>query len=232
MDVHAFLQSRLDFLEQFYRTTSAPYIERKRLIEAGLPPYEPTYQEDDEPPFLSEWLEADQSVRVLGQMMVSALASSLQLYLKESLIDIRRRVRYQKFQALRPLNEYLTIFKKEGWFTGYQTYFAQQLGIKFSDSTLNLSILEGLVLARNRAQHPDTITSLDVRHSKNDLKKVSNLFFVEQQQMNLLGDDEFPSFFLAPTVTAKEEHVNAAISETKKFCEWLEQCIGKWVATS
>lgn len=231
MDVHAFLQSRLAFLEQLYQTTSTPYIDRKRLIEAGQPPYEPTNYEGEEPPFLAEWLEADQSLRVLGQMFISVLASSLQLYLKESLVNLRRRVRHQKMQGLRSIDEYLKMFKKEGWLTGYQKYFMVQFGINFYDSGCDLNILEGLVLARNRSQHPDTITSLDVRHSEHDLKKVPNPFFANKRELELIGDDQFSSFFFAPTVTAKEAQIQAAISETKKFCEWLEKRILEWTAT-
>ena len=231
MDVHAFLQSRLAFLEQLYRTTSTPYIDRKKLIEAGLPPYESTTYEDAEPPFLAEWLEADQSLRVLGQMFISAIASSLQLYLKESLADVRRRVRHQRLQGLRSIDDYSKTLKKEGWFTGYQKYFVEQFDIDFHDSGCNLNIMEGLVLARNRSQHPDTITSLDVRHSEHDLKKVPNPFFADKREMELIGGDQFPSFFLPPTVTAKEEKLEAAISETKKFCEWLETRIWEWTAT-
>jgi hypothetical protein len=231
VDVHAFLQSRIEFLGQLYRTSTAPYVERKRLIEAGEPPYEPPYSEDDEPPFLSEWLEADQSLRVLGQMFISALAASLQLYLKESLFNMRRRVRHQKMISVRPIDEYKKVFKEQGWLGGYKAYFKEQFEIDFGSAGCDLNILEGLVLARNRAQHPDTITSLDVRHSEHDLKKTPNPFFVDQREIEAMGDEQFPSFFYEPTVTAKPEHIEAAISEAERFCAWLENSIWEWSAS-
>jgi hypothetical protein len=231
VDVHAFLQSRIEFLGQLYRTSTAPYVERKRLIEAGEPPYEPPYSEHDEPPFLSEWLEADQSLRVLGQMFISALAASLQLYLKESLFNMRRRVRHQKLISVRPIDEYKKVFKEQGWLGGYKAYFKEQFEIDFGSSGCDLNILEGLVLARNRAQHPDTITSLDVRHSEHDLKKTPNPFFVDQREIEVMGDEQFPSFFYEPTVTAKPEHIEAAISEAERFCAWLENSIREWSAS-
>ena len=230
MDVHAFLNYRVAFLRQLYQTTTEPYIERKRLIEAGEPPFEPPYSEDDEPPFLAEWLEADQSLRVLGQMFISALAATLQLYLKESLRNLQRRVRHQKIQSMRPIKDYDKKLKSEGWLSGYQTYFKEQLGIDFCESQCDLNVLEGLVLARNRSQHPDSITSLDVRHSEHDLKRAPNPFFVDAREMELLEDDQCPSFFIAPTVTAKDGKIEAALTEVEAFCVWLENNIWQWSA--
>jgi len=228
MDVHFFLQSRLEFLGQLYRTSSAPYIERKRLIETGQPPYEPLYNESSDPPFLVEWLEADQSLRVLGQMFISALAASLQLYFKESLFNMWRRVRHEKIRHVRPVEEYIKTFKDKGWLCGYRTYFKEQFGIDFLQSGCDLNVLEGLVIARNRSQHPDTITSLDVRYSEHDLQKTPDPFFVDQRELEVIGDEQFPSFIYAPTITAKPEHIEAVIGEAERFCTWLEKALGQW----
>lgn len=240
MDVHSFLKGRLKFLLQLYQTTSAPYIERKVLIESGETTYKPEYSEDSEPPFLAEWLESEQSLRVLGQMFVSALAASLQLYLKESLINVPRIVPYQKIKSLRPVGDYAKVFKNDGWLTGYQLYFLEQFDIDFRKSNCDLNILQGLMLARNRSQHPDTITSLDVRHAEHDLKKAPNPFFVDNREiellsekpsptvLELLGDEPVPSFLYAPTISAKKEHIESAIGETEKFCTWLERNISEW----
>jgi hypothetical protein len=242
VDVHVFLKDRLEFLRQLYQTTSAPYITRKKLIESGEPPYRPPYSEDPEPPFLNEWLEADQSLRVLGQMFISVIAASLQLYFKESLSNIPRLVQSQKVNDLRPVKNYKMAFKK-GWLTGYRTYFIEQLDIDFQKSGCDLNILEGLVLARNQSQHPDTISSLDVRHAKYDLKRAPNPFFVNKREiellsdrqrpsfLELLGEDPSPSFLYAPTINATEEHIETALDEVEKFCAWIESRILEWTAT-
>jgi hypothetical protein len=243
MDVHAFLTNRLQFLRQLYQTTSAPYTARKAQIESGEPPYSPPFYEDSEPPFLSEWLEADQSLRLLGQMFVSTLAASLQLYLKESEINVRKIVRHQKSKGLRPVAEYVQTFKKDGWLSGYQKYFNEQYGIDFHKSNCDLNILEGLVLARNRSQHPDSITSLDVRHAEHDMIRSPNPFFVSRRELELLGggtrptsieaigDQPLPSFLFPLTITATQEHMEKAFDETEKFCDWLESRIVEWTAT-
>lgn len=228
MDVHIFLEHRIAFLRQLYQASTAPYVERKKLIESGQAPYEPPYSEDGEPPFLQEWLEADQSVRVLGQMFISALAGSLQLYLKEWSVEMRRRVRHQKFNGIRSIADYKKIFKVEGWLVGYQRYFKEQIGIEFQKSGCDFNILEGLVLARNRSQHPDTITSVDVRYSDHDLKRVPNPFFVDKRELEVIGDESVPLFLFAPTITAEEQHIEAAICEVEKFCKWIEGEILEW----
>ena len=66
MDIHYFLGRRISFIRQFHATASEPYNERMRKIRAGEEPFIPPYSEDGEPPFLDEWLEADESLHVLA----------------------------------------------------------------------------------------------------------------------------------------------------------------------
>lgn len=75
MDVQYFLSRRIDFIRQYYATASAPYVERKRKIEAEEEPFVPPYSEDGEPAFLKEWLEADESLHVLGYSCISMLCT-------------------------------------------------------------------------------------------------------------------------------------------------------------
>ncbi len=82
MDVHYFLIKRLKFVCQFYVTSSMPYLERKRKIEAEEEPFVPPYSEDGEPAFLAEWLEADESLHILAYSCISMLAAALHLYFK------------------------------------------------------------------------------------------------------------------------------------------------------
>ena len=82
MDVRFFLTKRIAFIRQLYAVASAPYVERKRKIETGEEPFVPPYSGGSEPPFLEEWLEADESLHVLAYSCISMLAASLHLYLK------------------------------------------------------------------------------------------------------------------------------------------------------
>ena len=73
MDVHFFLSERIGFIRQFYDVASEPFLERQRKIVDGEDPFVPTYSEDSEPPFLTEWLEADESQQILGYSCLSML---------------------------------------------------------------------------------------------------------------------------------------------------------------
>jgi len=144
MDVRYFLSRRLDFIRQFYEMSSAPFIERKRLIEAEEEPFVPPYSEDPEPAYLEEWLEAEESLQVLGRTCISMLAAVFHLYFKtwERQIGV-------------PVDASLKGDFKNGWFNGYKAYFARHFRIRFEDGPFRLGVLEEIVLVRNRAQHPD-----------------------------------------------------------------------------
>jgi hypothetical protein len=81
MDVNFFFNERIAFIRQFYDAASYPFVEKKRKIEAEEEPFIPPYSEDGEPPFLDEWIEADESLQVLGYSCISMLSAALQLYL-------------------------------------------------------------------------------------------------------------------------------------------------------
>lgn len=147
MDIRYFLGERLAFIEQLYVNSAAPFIERKRKIEAQEEPFVPPYSEDPEPAFLSECLEAEESLQVIGRTCISMLSASFHLYFKTLERQLRRPVD----------NSYSSVFKR-GWFNGYKAYFQRQFNVSFESSPCNLSLLEELALARNRVQHPESIT--------------------------------------------------------------------------
>jgi hypothetical protein len=89
MEVRYFLNRRIAFIRQLFETTSAPYIERIRKIEGEEEPFVPPYSEDGEPPFLEEWIEADESLHILAYSCVSMLAAAMHLYL-EAWVDQSR----------------------------------------------------------------------------------------------------------------------------------------------
>ena len=123
MNVLWFLKQRTAFARQLYETSAAPYIERKRRIEAEEPPYEQIASEEPEPQFLSERREADDSLHVLAYSCISILAASLQAYFKTWERESGRRV------SKPPPPE----FSKRGWLTGYVTHYAKTVGISFEN---------------------------------------------------------------------------------------------------
>jgi len=214
MDVRYFLGERLSFIEQLYSNSSAPFIERKRKIEAGEEPFVPPYSEDSEPPFLSEWLEADESLQVIGRTCVSMLSASLHLYFKT----------WEHQLGIPAAASYKAEFKK-GWLNGYKAYFQGQFGVVFEGSPCNLSLLEELVLARNRVQHPESITIQRSYYSPDDLQKLPSPFFIDDHEREVLAEMEEGerSWLIPPAIHVTHEKLMEAIAEVGRFAEWLEQ---------
>ncbi len=214
MDVRHFLYSRTAFIRQLYDATSALYLERKRKIEAGEEPFLPPYSEDGEPPFLREWYEADESLHVLAYSCISMLAASLHLYLK----TFEKVLHFPIDKSLKQK------FKSSGWLYGYAAYFERHLGIYFKDCPVKLEILEEVVLARNRVQHPDFIVGQRVRYSNCDLEKLAHPFFVNEDERVALEEvDKMESAWLMPpTLHVSTEKLAMAIEQVERFGGWLE----------
>ena len=147
MDVHFFLTDRLAFIRQFYENASRPFFEQQRKIEDGEAPFIPIYSEDDEPPYLNEWVEASESLQVLGYSCLSMLAAALHLYLETWT------------KQLVPVGGAFKKEFKKGWFNGYRAYFSVRLNIQFDQAPADLTLLEEVILARNRFQHAVTVHS-------------------------------------------------------------------------
>lgn len=213
MDLAFFLKQRVEFIRQFYTISSAGFIERKRLIEAKEKPFVPPYSEDAEPPFLEEWLKAEESLQVLGNMCISMLAAIFHLYFKE-----------WESQTGIAVDDSLKADFKKGWLNGYRAYFAHHFQIRFEDSPTNLTLLEELVLARNKIQHPESILMNTVRYSDSDLKKLPNLFFVDKKHASLFAEieDKECAWLIAPHIQVTEEMLFTVLSEVTNFAEWME----------
>jgi hypothetical protein len=224
VDIHYFLGKRITFIRQYYTTASEPFIERKRKIEAHEEPFVPPYSEDGEPPFLDDWLEADESLHILAYSCISMLAAALHLYLeswvKQSRIEIDESLKK-------------SAFKNYGWFSGYNAHFTKHFNVAFETSPANLKILEEVVLVRNRIEHPSSITDQKTQYSASDLKKLRYPFFVDETEMSLLGysAEEAVFLFMLPTVHVTEAQLFTAISEIECFSDWFDTAIEAVVYT-
>jgi hypothetical protein len=213
VDVLYFLNRRVSFIRQYYEMASAPFIERKRQIEAEEEPFVPPYSEDPEPAFLEEWLEAEESLQVVGRTCISMLAAVFHLYFKtwERQIGI-------------PVDASLKADFKNGWFNGYKAYFARHFSIRFEDSPTRLEVLEEIVLVRNRTQHPESITMDSSHYSDSDLKKLPHPFFIDANDASLFSETEEGerAWLLEPPIRVTAEKLFTALSEVESFAEWLE----------
>lgn len=213
MDMRYFLNRKVNFIRQFYEMSSAPFNERKRQIEAEEEPYVPPYSEDPEPAFLKEWMEAEESLQVIGRTCISMLAAVFHLYFKtwERQIGI-------------PVDASLNADFKNGWLHGYKAYFARHFRIRFEDSPSKLGVLEEIILVRNRDQHPESITMDSSHYSNSDLKKLSHPLFIDTNDASLFSEAEEGerAWLMAPPIRVTAEKLFTALSEVAIFAEWLE----------
>ena len=214
MDIEYFLKNRTKFIGYFYEHATSPFSSIMECIENEKEPYIPPYTEDPEPPFLEEWLEAKAGVETVGHAALSMLSSSLQLFLKAWVARLEQVHRM----------EFSVNFKENGWFNGYRQIFTQLEFLMLTDCPANLEIIEQIALARNRVQHPEELTSLNIHHSKNDLEKYPQPFFAQESELKLSGEDdeENISWWLPVSIASTKEKVTEAIEQVEALCSWLE----------
>lgn len=215
MDTLFFFKERTRFIRQFYDTAAAPFMQTMKAIEDKSPPFDnPPYREDGEPPYLTEWIEASEALEVLGRTCLSMLSPSLQLYFRTW--EQRLGVKWEE-------GEKKKTFKK-GFLEGYLFCFEEVLGITRDDCPANLDLVEQVTLARNRDQHPDQITTMRVTHSKADRERYGVLFFMSEQDRAMFSDPDIANIsFLDPAVHVSREQLLAAINETERLTDWIEE---------
>jgi hypothetical protein len=221
MDVLGFLKIRTEFIRRFHETATEPFGETKRKIEAGQAPFEahPLY-DDPEPPFLEEWSEADISLQILGRTCLSMLAGTLKLYLQAWQEELGIRVETKELGKL---------IRKNGLIYGYQKI----LHFSLEDCPADLPLIEQVVLARNRDQHPDAIYTMHVHHTLGDLKKYAKPFFISEYEWTMHSDQGMTErIWIQPAVSVSRNMLFEAIKEVENLAEWLEKCLleAKWNA--
>jgi len=146
MDVLYFLRERTRFIRFVFDSATAPFSSIMQKIENEEPPFEPPHSEDGEPPFLAEWMEAEEGLQVVGRMCISMLSAALQLYFKtwENELGL-------KWESMAERKMYF----ERGYVAGYRHAFGEVLNLSWDECPADFDVLEQLVLARNRDQHPD-----------------------------------------------------------------------------
>ena len=229
MNVLFFLKERTNFIRQFYTTTSGPYNELIRKNVEGEEPFV-SQSWDDEGEFYPEWKEAQDSLHIIGSSCVSMLSAALKLYLesweREAVGIVSKDPEREKLDM--EYKKYWENRKREfkrGPLYGYMYSFAQHLSIYFETYPGNLSMLEEIILARNKFQHLPSITGFETSYNDSDLKKLkNNPFFLNEVELNSIGDiDEENLFWLKwLNLDISQEQLFTAISQVECFAVWLD----------
>lgn len=222
VDYLYFLRARTRFIRHFYTEAAAPFVEVRRKIEASEEPFDrASGEEDSEPPFLNEWMEAGEALDVLGQASISMLSTSLHLYIRQWITELIERAGVKQLTDLgigEPEDDAYKPQFKSGWISGYRAYCAR-LGVDWNAGPSDLTLLEQIVLARNTVQHSDDITSVRARQSKG--AKYPSGFFADALELAMFDRSSIGRFVRPVRLDISQDKLFAALDEVEGFCEWL-----------
>jgi len=211
LDLEFFLKERIKFVRYFYENAASPFERTIKLIEDEIEPYVPSYSEDGEPEFLTEWLEARDALVSVGLAAISMLSSSLQLFLSSWTDRFDRgEVQFKRTH-------------KKGWLNAYKKIIVQ-VGLNLSDCPANWELIEQAVLVRNRSQHPDELTFWSITYSKSDLEKYPSPHFIsEADRLRLEQKEQEISWWMVPNIYVDKSKIEDLSQEIEKLCSWLEE---------
>ncbi|WP_347279151.1 hypothetical protein [Plasticicumulans sp.] len=141
------------------------------------------------------------------------LSASLQLYFKT----------WERELGLSCGKDFQVVFKKDGLVGGYQACLAARAGIDWGQCPADLAIIEQVVLARNRDQHPESITTVRVTHAEKDWQRFPRPFFMGEREAELFQESDEPSYFMSPSLHVSRDKLMTAIEQVECMCTWLEE---------
>lgn len=119
--------------------------------------------------------------------------------------------------------EFAAEFKKEGLVGGYRACLAERAGVDWSWCPVDLTIIEQVVLSRNRDQHPESITTVRVPHAEKDRLRYPRPFFLSKREVELFQDVDGLGLFMSPSLHVLRDKLMTAIDQVERLCEWLEE---------
>jgi hypothetical protein len=217
LDAAWFLKERTRFIRYFFDESSSRFREIQQKIENGWPPFdESTHGDDGEPPFLTEWIDAQTGIEMTGLACISMLSDTLKLYLQ----TLQKRVIGFTFKV--DGNEEQIIWKR-GFLTVYKEALSEILRTDWTDCPVRFELIEQLVLARNRAQHGSELTSFRVYHDQKTLRRYPRPFFASDDELKMLdGQDGLRSYLLAPSIEITRDNLFTAIGEMEALADWID----------
>jgi hypothetical protein len=205
------LEGNLRFLRNFYETTTLPFLEIKRKTEVGEPPYVPTRPPEDEPPFLAEWLDANDALRLQEQVCLSLLQRSFRDFL-----DVTMQ-QHPQYQINKPTG-------KGNWFEKAKKWFLDVLSIDWSRAGVNLTRLEEMSLARNSIQHGSgerfDYHQILKRQNKDYHSRFPDAFFVDEFEKSIWKQSNYPQPI---TIELKPDKLDAAIADILSLCRFIAE---------
>ncbi len=171
------------------------------------------YDESGEPPFLAEWQEAETGLQMVGHTCVSMLSEALRLYFQTWEFELR-----VKWDSEDKRKRYF----KDGFVRGYQRCFGELLKINWTECPADFSLLEQITLARNAAQHPERISTIQGQHDMKTRRRFPTAFFVSDQERHMIAVENPLAEWFAPSVYVSREKLMTATEQVELLADWLE----------
>jgi len=219
------LDSKISFLQVFYQQTTDPFREIERKIDANEEPYvaHGNPEDYDEPPFLTEWQEADEGLRLQGQVCLALLQRSFREFLKAT---VRQ---HRDYPNSRPK-------EKGNWFENYKTWFREEAAIDWGEAPISLNRIEELTIARNCIQHGGESQSGpgDVFDSHALLKMQSNdyhekfpdAFFADEFEKQIWAESNYPQ---PVRIDLTPDKLGVAGDDIRTFCKFIDDNLPGWM---
>lgn len=128
-----------------------------------------------------------------------------------SLLPFRRYVRTVALSThgevgLRCGTTFKTEFRDGGIVGGYRACLTSRADIDWSQCPADLEIIEQVVLARNRDQHPESITSVRVTHTEKDRQRFPRPFFMSEREAALFEEGDEQALFMLLSVHVSSDN--------------------------
>lgn len=214
MDLSYFMRERTAIIRLFYDKGQLPFEQMKKDIEDEVPPWEPPPFDPDtdhvEPPFLEEWMQAEQTRELVGMLAVSLLADTLTLYFA----DLEKEIGI----AFVDPKERVALFRR-GKVEAYRQILQAVMGDAFASCPVRFDVIEQVILARNDIAHGGDLMSVNARHNQKTLEKHPNPFFVDVDNRAQPGSLAWNVL----KIEVSREKLLAAVDEVEKLAFWVQE---------
>lgn len=183
-----------------------------RKIENHEEPYHRFDVEDGEPPFLTEWQHAEESLNILGKCCLCLVQNAFKNYL-DGFIE-----RSHAYGLLRKAAG--ASVKGRNWFDRSRTFFVQEYGIDWAKSpAVDVSLIEEVNFARNDIQHGGTFLDMEHRQNTEYFARFPASIFADELERDVFGGSEAEEPY---RITVTKDSLFVAIQAIEHFCSYLD----------
>lgn len=214
MDILALLEDHLGFIERFYNVAAEPFETTKRKIDAEEEPFVPRRapEDYDEPEYLTEWQDADDSLLVLGYCALGLVAKALQNYLRVFIMHEAEVSTMEDFSLV--INQ----SKGKGWFKKYCFFLEQHTRFEWARSPVPLDRIEQINLSRDDVTHDPHIYSATAHRTEAHFRKHPIPLFADELEVAMLAGEDGPPLIIKVT----RQNLATVIEDVRRFCRFVE----------